>query len=327
MVKAVALFSGGLDSQLAVLLIREQGVQVRGVTFSTPFFTPEVAIGAAGALGLPLEVIDFTGEHLEIVKNPVHGYGRNLNPCIDCHALMVKRAGLYMEETGARFIITGEVLGERPKSQNYRALQLVEQDSGYPGLVLRPLSARLLPVTIPEEKGWVDRERLGNIQGRSRKPQLALAKKYGLKDYPSPAGGCLLTVENFSNRLKDLLEHRQDLVTSDLELLKIGRHFRLGEKTKIVVGRNREENHKIQGLVEEGDLLIKASVIPGPTTHYRGEREDKMLETAAAITARYSDAGPGEEVTIKAWSPFQDGVQEIQVCSLPQAGIDPLRIV
>lgn len=291
MIKTVALFSGGLDSQLAVLLIQEQGVQVYGITFVTPFFTPETAVKAAGQLSLPLEVIDFTEEHFEIVKKPKYGYGKNLNPCIDCHALMVKKAGQYMEEIGAHFIITGEVLGERPKSQNYKALQLVVKESGYEGLVLRPLSAKLLPVTIPEEKGWVDRNRLGSIQGRSRKPQMAMAEKYGLQEYPSPAGGCLLTVQNFSNRLKDLLAHQQEISRADLELLKIGRHFRLGEEVKIIVGRDQEENNKIEQLAGKEDLLLKAVSVPGPTTLYRGKPGEDYLRQAAAITNRYSDAG------------------------------------
>ncbi len=299
MVKAVALFSGGLDSQLAVQMVREQGGSVLGITFATPFFTPETAIKAAEDLNVPLKIIDFTEEHLEIIKSPVHGYGKNLNPCIDCHALMIKKAGQYMEEIEAQFIITGEVLGERPKSQNYKALQIVEKDSGYEGLVLRPLSAQMLPPTIAEEKDWVDRKRLGSIQGRSRKPQMALATKYGLKEYPSPAGGCLLTVENISNRLKDLLQQGEKISRSDLELLKVGRHFRLGEKVKIVVGRDKEENQKIEDLAQGGDLIIKASNVPGPTTLYRGKPEENSIQLSASITIRYSGAGPeGDYVSI-----------------------------
>ena len=299
-VSAVALFSGGLDSLLAVEMVREQGVKVFGVTFSTPFFTPETAIKASKDLNLPLKIIDFTEEHLEIIKNPSHGYGKNLNPCIDCHALMVKRAGEYMEEIGAQFIITGEVLGERPMSQNYKALQIVEKDSGYQGLVLRPLSAKMLPPTTAEEKGWVDRERLEGIQGRSRKPQIALAEKYALREYPSPAGGCLLTVESISKRLKDLLQQEGNISRSDLELLKVGRHFRLGERVKIVVGRDKEENQKIEGLVQKNDLIIKVANMPGPTTLYRGEWEEASIQLGAGITARYSDAGPGGAV-VRIW--------------------------
>ncbi len=290
-VKAVALFSGGLDSQLAVLLVQEQGVEVVGITFSTPFFTPEVALKAAEQLNIPLEVEDFTGELIEVIKNPAYGYGKNLNPCIDCHALMVRKAGQYMEKIGAHFIITGEVLGERPKSQNYKALGIVEKESGYQGLVLRPLSARLLPPTVPEEKGWVDRDKLGDIQGRSRKPQMAMAEKYGLKEYPTPAGGCLLTVEGFSRKLKDLLAENPQPHRLDIELLKVGRHFRLGPGVKLVVGRNHEENKKIESLAREGDIIFKAADIPGPTALYRDhEGSADLFEPAAAVTARYSDA-------------------------------------
>lgn len=266
-----------------------------GITFATPFFTPETAMKAAEQLKLPLEVEDFTEEHMVVVKNPAYGHGKNLNPCIDCHALMVKKAGQYMEKIGAQFIITGEVLGERPKSQNYKSLGIVEKESGYQGLVLRPLSARHLPPTIPEEKGWVDREKLGDIQGRSRKPQMAMAEKYGLKEYPTPAGGCLLTVEAFSQKLKDLLTEKPDPHRLDLELLKVGRHFRLDPGIKLVVGRNHEENKKIESLAQEGDRILYAADIPGPTALYQGGAEE--LQLAAAITARYSDAHK-EKVTV-----------------------------
>ncbi len=294
-IKAVALFSGGLDSQLAVLLVQEQGVEVVGITFATPFFTPETAVKAAEQLKIPLEVEDFTEEHMVVVKNPAYGYGKNLNPCIDCHALMVRKAGQYMEKIGAQFIITGEVLGERPKSQNFKALGIVEKESGYPELVLRPLSAKHLPPTIPEQKGWVDREKLGDIQGRSRKPQMAMAEKYGLKEYPTPAGGCLLTVEGFSQKLKDLLSENPDPHRLDIELLKVGRHFRLAPGVKLVVGRNHEENKKIKSLAREGDRILHALDIPGPTALYKGGAEH--IQLAAAVTARYSDA-QGETATV-----------------------------
>ncbi len=325
MIKSIALFSGGLDSQLAVLLIREQGVEVKGITFATPFFAPETAIKAARDLDLSLEIVDFTEEHLEVIKNPKHGYGKNLNPCIDCHALMVKKAGEYMKKTGAHFIITGEVLGERPKSQNYQALGVVERESGFQGLVLRPLSARLLPPTLPEEKGWVDREKLGSIQGRSRKPQMALAEKYGLKEYPSPAGGCLLTVEGFSNRLKDLLKYQEEVSRSDLELLKVGRHFRPGEKAKIIVGRNQEENKKIFDLAEKGDLLFKTSSIPGPTTLLRGHSQEEDLYMAASITARYSDAS-APEVAVEVKGVNGDDEKEIRVKPLKDEEVNKFRV-
>ncbi|MDO9574439.1 MAG: tRNA 4-thiouridine(8) synthase ThiI [Candidatus Contubernalis sp.] len=294
-VKAVALFSGGLDSQLSVLMVREQGVEVFGITFSTPFFTPETALKAAEQLEIPLEVEDFTQGLMELVKNPIYGHGKNLNPCIDGHALMVKKAGEYMEKIGAQFIITGEVLGERPKSQNYKALEIVARESGYEDLLLRPLSARQLTPTVPEQKGWVEREKLGDIQGRSRKPQMALAEKYGLQEYPTPAGGCLLTVEGFSQKLKDLLMENPDPHRLELELLKVGRHFRLGPGVKLVVGRNHEENNMIASLAQKGDRVLHVADIPGPTALYRGEAD--YLPLAAALTARYSDAR-GEMVPV-----------------------------
>ncbi|UNC90671.1 tRNA 4-thiouridine(8) synthase ThiI [Candidatus Contubernalis alkaliaceticus] len=322
-VKAVALFSGGLDSQLSVLMVQEQGVEVVGITFSTPFFTPEAAIKAAEQLELPLEVEDFTQGLMELIKSPVYGHGKNLNPCIDCHALMVKKAGQYMEKIGAQFIITGEVLGERPKSQNYKALEIVARESGYEGLLLRPLSARQLSPTIPEQKGWVDREKLGDIQGRSRKPQMALAKKYELKEYPSPAGGCLLTVEGFSQKLKDLLADNPDPQRLEIELLKVGRHFRLAPGIKLVVGRNHEENNTIESLAQLGDRILKAANIPGPTALYRGEGD--YLPTAAALTARYSDA-EGESVPVIVTRVGKEGQEEITVKPLEDKKIAVLRI-
>ncbi|MBC7106165.1 MAG: tRNA 4-thiouridine(8) synthase ThiI, partial [Firmicutes bacterium] len=237
--KALALLSGGLDSMLAAKLIQEQGIEVIGVAFTSPFFGPEKARRAAEWLGIPLHVIDITEDLIPILIRPKYGYGRNMNPCIDCHTLMVRKAGELMEELGASFIVTGEVLGERPKSQNAAALRIVARDSGMEGYLLRPLSAKLLPPTVPEEKGWVDRERLMGIQGRSRKPQMALAEKYGLKEYPSPAGGCLLTDPGLSRRLKGLLAEKPVPEPKDLELLKYGRHFKSPEGARIVVARTK----------------------------------------------------------------------------------------
>ena len=252
--KALALLSGGLDSMLAAKLIQEQGIEVVGVAFTSPFFGPDKARRAAEWLGIPLHVVDITEDLIPVLVRPKYGYGRNMNPCIDCHTLMVRKAGELMKELGASFVVTGEVLGERPKSQNAAALRIVARDSGLEGYLLRPLSAKLLPPTVPEEKGWVDRERLLDIQGRSRKPQMALAEKYGLKDYPSPAGGCLLTDPGLSRRLKELLAENQTPEQRDLELLKYGRHFKSPEGTRIVVARQKEENEPLVALARPGDL-------------------------------------------------------------------------
>lgn len=287
--KAVALFSGGLDSILAVKLVQDQGIEVMGVSFISPFFGVERAKEAAKELGISLKVVGISRDLMEIVKKPKHGYGKNMNPCIDCHILMVKKAGGLMKKAGASFIISGEVLGERPMSQNRQSLRMVERESGYEGYLLRPLSAKLLPPTIPEKESWVERGRLLDIQGRSRKPQLALARKYGLRKFPTPAGGCLLTDSVFSQRLKDLLSEKESPSVNDLELLKVGRHFRSLEGKKIVVARRKEENNVLLNLAEPGDFLLRLKDYPGPLTMVRGKDiGDESIRGAAKLTAGYS---------------------------------------
>lgn len=244
-IKAVALFSGGLDSILAIKIIQAQGIEVIGVNFKSPFFGLDKALVIAKDLNVNLEVIDITEELLKILKEPKHGFGKNMNPCIDCHALMFKKAGEYMTKIGAFFILSGEVLGERPMSQNRSSLSIIERESGFEGRILRPLSALLLPETIPEKEGLVERNKLLDISGRSRKRQIELAANMGIENYPSPAGGCKLTEPAFSKRLKDLFT-QEKYSLEEIELLKLGRHFRLGRDVKLVVGRNKNENEKIQ---------------------------------------------------------------------------------
>ncbi len=289
--KALCVFSGGLDSMLAAQLIRAQGIEVLALFFETPFFTSPKARKSADHINLPIKVVDITDKHLEIVRNPKHGYGGHMNPCIDCHTLMIRTAGELLEEEGAGFVITGEVLGQRPMSQNLKALSLVASESGFQGLVLRPLSAKRLPITIPEERGWVDRNKLMGFSGRSRKPQMELAKTLGIRDYPSPAGGCLLTDEVFSRRLKDLVFGVPDLQLREIELLKLGRHFRLGPHTKVIVGRNQKENEEISALSRETDLLLTTVSVPGPTVLVLGDLTPEIEELAASMAVSYSDAG------------------------------------
>lgn len=261
--RALLLFSGGLDSELAGKVLEEQGIEVVGLTFRSQFFGAAEAIRAAEELGWPLLLVDINQEQIELVKNPKYGYGRWLNPCIDCHGQMAKIAAGLLEKYQADFVATGEVLGERPKSQNRQALSIVEKLSGLRGLVLRPLSARLLPPTIPEEKGLVERERLLDICGRSRKRQLELAEKYGLREFPTPAGGCLLTDPIFSSRLRRLMVWRGELRADDINLIKAGRVFFEADGL-IVVGRNEHENEKIAALAEESDILVTTSGKKGP---------------------------------------------------------------
>jgi tRNA U34 2-thiouridine synthase MnmA/TrmU len=300
MTKAMGLLSGGLDSILAAKIILEQGIEVVGISFVTPFFSSEGAERAAAALGIPLKILDITEPHLAMLRHPKHGYGNNMNPCIDCHALMLREAGRVMEEEGEIFLFTGEVLGQRPMSQNKGALRTVERESGYEGLILRPLSAQLLPETIPEQKGKVDRERLLRIKGRSRKEQLALAQRYHITEYLSPAGGCLLTDPIFSRRLEDLFHHQEDFQIRDIALLKIGRHLRLTPALKAIVGRHAQDNEKILQFVAPGDDLLKVEGYPGPLCliPYGGAVE--YITRAASICVRYSDA-PAEEVVSVLW--------------------------
>lgn len=297
--KALSLFSGGLDSILSVKVIKGQGVDIIGIFFETPFFSSEKAAQSAHYIGLPLQVVDITDRFLPIVLSPRHGYGKGLNPCIDCHKLMFKIAGEMLKEEGADFIISGEVLGQRPMSQNLRSLSLISHDSGFKDLILRPLSAKRLPETLPEKKGWVMRERLLGLSGRSRKPQIELAKKFGIKEYPAPAGGCLLTEVVFSRRLKDLLSRNPKFLRRDIELLKWGRHFRINEGTKIVVGRDQKENGMITSFIEAGDTVLTVESFPGPTVLITGELSSEEIQLAASITVSYSDAVIGQTVAVQ----------------------------
>jgi len=292
-IKALLLFSGGLDSILAAKILMEQGIDVLGLTLKSYFFDAEQAKKSAQVIGLSLKIVDFSKEHLKVVKNPQYGYGKAVNPCIDCHLLMLKKARSIMIKQGFDFIATGEVLGERPMSQNQRAMELIERESGLEGYLLRPLSAKLLEQTIPEKKGWVDREKLSAIKGRSRKKQIALAKKYHIKDYPNPAGGCLLCEKNFGEKLKELLKINTETGGSDMELLKIGRHF-WHNHAKVIVGRNHEENLLLKKMFEKGDVLIEPDNFMGASALIRNynagkiEIDDDLIEQAKKTIIEYS---------------------------------------
>ncbi len=301
MTRAMGLISGGLDSILAARLIREQGIEVIGVAFTTPFFGSHGAEQAAQAADIPLRILDITEPHLAMVQSPKHGYGGNMNPCIDCHTMMISQAGRLMEKEGGDFLFTGEVLGQRPMSQNKAALRTVEKDSGYEGRVLRPLSAKLLPETVPEQEGLVDREGLLAISGRSRRQQLALAKKYQIMHYLTPAGGCLLTDPIFARRLRDLFDHQEQVQVRDIELLKVGRHLRLSPSMKVVVGRNARDNEQIAQLLLPGDDMLKVEEHPSPLCLVPyGAPMDDIIKTAA-ICIRYSDAPDDREIAVL-WS-------------------------
>ncbi len=322
---ALGLLSGGLDSGLAVRVMLDQGIEVAGVSFSTPFFGAEKAQRMAGQLGIPLRVIDITDEHLALVRDPPHGYGNNMNPCIDCHALMFRRAGDVLEELGGRFLFSGEVLNQRPMSQNPGSLALVARLSGREGCILRPLSARLLPETAMEREGTVDRSRLLDLSGRGRKRQIELAARWGIRDYPAPAGGCLLTDPGFSARLRDLFAAAPGAGPREIELLKHGRHFRLPGGSRAVVGRDQADNEAIERLSSSADLLFFLEDAAGPLTLLTppaGEG-DRML--AAALTAGHSRLAKEKEAGVTERG--ADGRRAARrVAPLPRAEMESLRI-
>jgi tRNA-uridine 2-sulfurtransferase len=331
--KAIALLSGGLDSTLAARVVMEQGVGLEALNFMTLFCTCTqrgatclASQKAVETLGIPLRVLNVSEEYLRVVKHPKHGYGRNMNPCIDCRIFMLKKAKARMEESGASFIVTGEVLGQRPMSQRRDAMRLIEKEAGLEGYILRPLSAKVLPVTIPEKEGWIDREKLLRIQGRSRKPQMGLAEHYGIHDYPCPAGGCLLTDPGFAKRIKDLMDHGIDFSTNDVHLLKIGRHFRFSDGVKLVVGRNEEENQKIQTFAQGRDILLKVSNFPGPLSLLRGKPEDGHIEKAAAITAHYGKARDSGKIEVNFKSADENHPYSVLAPTISRGEIEGLMI-
>jgi len=297
MVKAIALLSGGLDSILAVKLVQNQNIDVTGLTCTTPFFNAVKAQAAADQIHLPLIVEDITDEHLQMLKSPRYGYGKNMNPCIDCHTLMLKIAGGKMKETAADFLITGEVLGQRPMSQTRQSLYVVAKNSGYADYILRPLSAQLLEPVKAEREGKVDRSKLLAISGRGRKEQMRLAEEFGIKHYPPPAGGCLLTDPIFSVRLRDLMSHSEDRQIRDYELLKYGRHFRTEDAGKIIVGRNKSDNEALLGLATENDLVCDMVDFPGPCVLVP-YGDESATAAAAALCVRYSDAPADTEARV-----------------------------
>lgn len=302
-VRALGLFSGGLDSMLAALVLRDQGIEVTGLVWVTPFFGPGQARRSAAQIDLPLREEDLTDKFIPLLYQPPHGFGKHLNPCLDCHLLMLREAGKIMEAEGYDFIFTGEVLGQRPFSQNRGALNLIARESGYADRLLRPLSALLLPMTRPEREGLVDRSRLLSLSGRGRKQQLELAAHFGLTSIPSPAGGCLLTDKGYSERLRDLLSHQAQISRRDLELLKYGRHFRLSPEAKVIVGRHQRDNEALLSLSQPGDLILRVADHPGPVVLLTQAAPDGVLAAAATLCASYSDAPVGATVTVKLHGP------------------------
>jgi hypothetical protein len=289
--KCVAMISGGLDSALAARLMLEQGIEVQGLFLAMSWGCCEKdkALACARQLGIPLMVLGVGEAYLDVIRRPKYGYGVGMNPCVDCRIYMFRIAKRYMEELGAGFVVTGEVLGQRPMSQLRRPLELIEADSGLEGLLLRPLSAQLLEPTLPELLGIVDRERLLRVAGRSRQEQLRLAREDGLTAYATPAGGCLLTEEGFARKTRDLFDHETRPATKDMELLTIGRHFRIGPSTKVIVGRNAVENLMLEGHAQAGYVCLTPR-FAGPSAMVAGAWSEEAARIAVALIARYTHA-------------------------------------
>lgn len=298
MTTALAMISGGLDSTLAAKLVKDQGIEVIGICFKSNFFSEKNAIKIVKQIDIPLVVVDFSDEHFEMVKDPKHGYGKNMNPCIDCHAMMMRQCGELLEKYNADFIITGEVLNQRPMSQNRSALDIVKNESGIGHKILRPLCAKNLNPTQMEIEGLIDREALLDIKGRNRKVQMELALKWGILEYPSPAGGCKLTEPNYSVRLKDLLRFKKNASKKDLELLKIGRHFRVSKDAKIISTRTLQEGDLLEKFLTEEDLMFLARDHNGSTVAMIGKATNEDVEFAARITGRYCKGRHEKTVSI-----------------------------
>jgi hypothetical protein len=275
-------------------------------------------------MDIPLIVKPIGEVHLEMVKNPHYGYGKNLNPCIDCHAMMFRIAGEIMAKQGFDFLFSGEVLGQRPMSQNLSALQAVAKHSGMTGRILRPMSARLLPETPMEKEGLVDRSRLLDIQGRTRRRQAEFAEAWGLTDYPPSGGGCLLTEKSFSGRLRDLFLHQPEATVTDVELLKLGRQFRLSPNARLTLGRDQGSNEKIKGIARPTDILLRSASFTGPLGLVSGRPEATDLELAAAVVAAYGKGQDEPQVEILL---LQGNVQRLQaVAPRPREACQDLRI-
>lgn len=336
--KAVSLISGGLDSMLATKVVMDQGVHVEGINFFTGFCVEghthairkkdqkkpkrNNALWVAEQLGIKLHIVDVIDEYKDVLINPKHGYGANLNPCLDCKTFMVQKALQWIEEHDFDFIITGEVMGQRPMSQRKDTMPVIARDSGAGDRLLRPLCALNLPETLPEREGWVKREELYDFSGRSRKPQMALAEEFGFDDYAQPAGGCcFLTDKNYSDKLVDMWQHHssRDYELDDIMLLKVGRHIRPRGNFKMIVGREEGENKFMEGYRKQFISLFSKSH-SGPLVLIDGEVNDDDLELAASIAARYGQGRSADTVEMEI--NFPDGKSK----SITVAPMSPAKI-
>ena len=330
--KDIVLLSGGLDSILAAKMMLEQGIDVIAVNFSAKLCMcgckktgESQAQSAAKMLGIPLKTVDITDDFIEIIKNPRYGHGANINPCIDCKIYMIGHAKELMCGLGASFLVTGEVLGERPMSQRKDALNLIEKRAEVKGILLRPLTAKNLAPTTPELEGVVDRDKLLDIKGRSRKPQMALAEKFGIKEYPNPAGGCLLTDPGFAKRVKEAMKH-EEFTLENLAILSIGRHFRLSAHARLVVGRDEDENEKLLEIVSPDDTIFKIKDRQGPISVLRGKVDNETINIAASIAAYHTKFRTEDALRVNYWKKGSFEITTISVKPATKGEIEELRI-
>jgi tRNA U34 2-thiouridine synthase MnmA/TrmU len=332
--KAIGLLSGGLDSTIAVGLMVDLGIEVIALNFTSPFCTctsksagcKNQAVKVSENFNIKIKSVYMGQEYINMVANPKYGYGRNLNPCLDCRIMMFKKAKEAMMEEGASFVFTGEVLGQRPMSQRRDALNIIERDSGLKGLILRPLSAKHFDPTIPEIEGIVDRDKLLDLTGRSRKAQINLAEAMGINDYPCASGGCLLTEFNFAGRMRDLINHSDAPAVKDTKLLRVGRHFRVDENCKVIVGRDQSENEKLERLAEPDDYIFSVNNYGCPVVVMRGAVKDELIPIASQITLRYSDAPKDKEIAVNYRKKSDDTPSAIFVKAIDDESLAKIRI-
>jgi predicted nucleic acid-binding protein len=331
--KALALLSGGLDSTLAVKMMLDMGLDVEALNFTSPFCTctgknsgcKSEAVRVAQEFNIPIKVIHKGLDYLEIVRNPSHGYGKGVNPCVDCRIYLLRKAKEYMPECGADFVITGEVLGQRPMSQRRDSLRVIERESGLEGLLLRPLSAQYFEETIPEKEGWVDRNKLLAIKGRSRKDLFELAEELDVKNYPCPAGGCLLTELSFVPKVQDIFDHSDELNLRDFRMLKIGRHFRIGDRTKLIIGRDESDNKLLEAAIQPGETSIFWMDGNTPAGVIMDKQDEASLDLAMRILLRYTRAEAGSSCRIQVVVNGQESIKHV-VNSITETEIVNYRI-
>ncbi|MDA8098785.1 MAG: thiamine biosynthesis protein [Nitrospiraceae bacterium] len=321
--EAIALISGGLDSIIAARLVREQGFHVTGLYFTSAFSKSygnehhTHAALASRSAGIDLRIIDLGQPYIDLIRTPRHGYGKNINPCIDCKIHMLQQARTVMEEVGSPFVITGEVLGQRPMSQRRDTLNVIERESGLRGRILRPLSAALLPPSQAEQDGVIDRSRFLGISGRGRTVQLQLAERYNLQGFSAPAGGCLLTDKNFAEKLRDLFGDKEVVTSRDIRLLILGRHFKFGKDTRIVLGRNSRENEILLDLADEGYDLFTPHQFPGPVAVLDGPDTPEIRQAVGRLILIYSKSVTGSHRMIRCNNEIFDPGDPLPIEALP----------